>query len=510
MIADLLSRGFLPQELPPPFTSSSLRNIVSRRGALHQQVQLNQTSKCVEHNLARTGSLRRRLSIPNPVAYSLLSQVLSQNIANCHSIYAKSKISKSTPVAGVDRAVTRASQMHDLPIIRAVQRSGARYVFKTDISRCYPSIYTHSIPWAIHSKIFAKANRGLQHWGNVVDKCVRDCQDQQTIGIPIGPDASFLIAEIILSDIDEKIQKRFPNARGFRYVDDYEFVFSSIGEGEEFLGGMQSVLNEYELVMNPGKTKIEELPIPVNAIWASELQVFSIRNAGRGQASDCIRCFDRAFELSRAYVDENVLKYAVSRIKSVVFDQTNWPLVEGFILQIIAIEPGAIALCLRTLMQYKIAGYTIDKSRLAYVLNQVLRRNLPLGHGSEIAWAIWGCIEFGLTIDSDCAQQCIDMNDSVVLMVITDAFTRNFIHGAQGLNWSSASGKISTAELYQENWLYCYEVDRHNWFRTNGSIISSDPTFKFLNSKHVEFYDVNAKMSVTTSSAVGTSGASPD
>ncbi len=36
------------------------------------------------------------------------------------------------------------------------------YIYHTDISNCYSSIYTHSIAWAIHSKDKAKMNRELQ------------------------------------------------------------------------------------------------------------------------------------------------------------------------------------------------------------------------------------------------------------------------------------------------------------------------------------------------------------
>lgn len=35
---------------------------------------------------------------------------------------------------------------------------GKRYVVKADISTCFPSIYTHSIPWALAGKATAKKN----------------------------------------------------------------------------------------------------------------------------------------------------------------------------------------------------------------------------------------------------------------------------------------------------------------------------------------------------------------
>ena len=38
-------------------------------------------------------------------------------------------------------------------------RMGAHFLVKTDISNCFPSIYTHSIPWALHGREQAKGDR---------------------------------------------------------------------------------------------------------------------------------------------------------------------------------------------------------------------------------------------------------------------------------------------------------------------------------------------------------------
>lgn len=49
------------------------------------------------------------------------------------------------------------------------------YVLHTDISDCYGSIYTHSVPWALHTKTVAKANRDDNNLiGNTIDKHLRD------------------------------------------------------------------------------------------------------------------------------------------------------------------------------------------------------------------------------------------------------------------------------------------------------------------------------------------------
>jgi glycosyltransferase A (GT-A) superfamily protein (DUF2064 family) len=106
----------------------------------------------------------------------------------------------TTPVDGImSRAIERQYSLTEKPIRRAQLRSTSRYILQADINRFYPSVYTHSIPWAIHTKAVAKSNRGDGYIGNRIDRLVRNGQDGQTMGIPIGPDTSLLIAEILLT-----------------------------------------------------------------------------------------------------------------------------------------------------------------------------------------------------------------------------------------------------------------------------------------------------------------------
>ena len=78
-----------------------------------------------------------------------------------------------------------------------------------DISSFYPSVYTHTIPWALHSKAVAKKNKAKNdtYFGNILDGCSMGVQDWQTVGLPIGPDTSHIIAEIIGVAIDLQIKE---------------------------------------------------------------------------------------------------------------------------------------------------------------------------------------------------------------------------------------------------------------------------------------------------------------
>lgn len=105
------------------------------------------------------------------------------------------------------RALGRKLPFRALAERRAELRSHGRFLVRADISRFYQSIYTHSVPWALHGKAFAKRYRRARNVGNQLDQLLRSCQDEQTNGIPIGPDSSLLVAEIILSAIDERLKR---------------------------------------------------------------------------------------------------------------------------------------------------------------------------------------------------------------------------------------------------------------------------------------------------------------
>ena len=256
---EILARGYLPKELPPPFTSESLATAVKANRlnlpayfSCNPGHQGNVHSLPTVHNLARVGTLRRKLSIPNPISYFQLAEVIDTHQQALLVHVAASKFSLTTPQAtpGIQRAIDPVRDWGYPPIARSLCRASARYVLQTDIANFYPSIYTHVIPWALHSKSVAKQNRNTFNLlGNVLDLIIRNSQEQQTLGIHIGPDCSLVIAEIILSAVDAALLSTGA-VNGFRYLDDYEFGFATYSEGEQALADLQGVLRAYPTTLD--------------------------------------------------------------------------------------------------------------------------------------------------------------------------------------------------------------------------------------------------------------------
>lgn len=182
----LVSFGFLPKELPAPFVSTSFAQYASANGPISPVPQAGEkvfVSKPAVHNLARPGGQRRRLHIPNPMAYHTFCDLLERNWERLEKHWAQSTFSLTVPVRddGTVRAIRPRSGGRDLTRHRARIRSVSRVVVRTDISRFYGSIYTHSIPWALDSKAVAKKVRkgGL---GNELDAWFAHCKMVKRLG----------------------------------------------------------------------------------------------------------------------------------------------------------------------------------------------------------------------------------------------------------------------------------------------------------------------------------------
>jgi hypothetical protein len=160
-----------------------------------------------------------------------------------------------------------------------------KYILKTDIKNFYPSIYTHSIAWAIHTKktIRTKGNRSdfSKFLGLKLDKLIQYANDGCTNGIAIGPAISDLISEIVLSSVDTEASKIIDTKNidfiGVRFKDDYRFLCQSKEDANFIIKTLQKQMAVFNLTLNEGKSKIEELPEGLFREWTADYQPFSLR-----------------------------------------------------------------------------------------------------------------------------------------------------------------------------------------------------------------------------------------
>lgn len=136
-----------------------------------------------------------------------------------------------------------------------------------DISRCFDSIYTHSIEWSMRGKEFSKSHlpkKNRTTFESSFDGVIRHGNWNETHGILVGPESSRVFAEVVLQSADLSIISAL-TSRGFegvvrRYVDDY-YVFSNSSHDLQMCEDViRSSLLELNLHLNQQKREILSRP----------------------------------------------------------------------------------------------------------------------------------------------------------------------------------------------------------------------------------------------------------
>lgn len=136
------------------------------------------------------------------------------------------------------------------------------HVIHLDLTDCYGSIYSHSIPWALLKKDEAKKkeNRSNEQCiGYIIDKHIQDMSYGQTNGIPQGSILMDFIAEFVLGYADELLSEKLKqlninNYRIIRYRDDYR-IFTKNAEVSNIIAKeLSEILSGLNFRINSSKT----------------------------------------------------------------------------------------------------------------------------------------------------------------------------------------------------------------------------------------------------------------
>jgi Reverse transcriptase (RNA-dependent DNA polymerase) len=495
--ADLLTRGLFHDRIIPPLSSMGLLPAIPELLAYADLDKANsngyryapQRSRCVRHSVPKRKLARRVLSIPNPRNQALLASEIAQNWAALQTICQLSPISLTTPVNSIKRALQGKIDRRTEAVERAKRSVGSRYVLHADIARFYPSIYTHSIPWAIHEKSVARAG-GYALYGNRIDLWMRETHDKQTGGIPVGPDTSFLLAEVIASAIDRELLASLGKLNGTRYIDDYHLYFESLAAAERGLAELHRIAGRYELDINDLKTEIVELPEPLEPVWKSQLR--SITLIPDDHTTSVKTLFDRAAELARQFPQDNVHTYAVKKLESALAHlnlvEGDWEMVDALLLRAAVGEPTSLPTILRILETFE-----RRPAAIASALESICLHHAGLQQANEVAWALWTAKRLGVELSQETADAIELVDDDIVALVALDLCDSDLLPSPAN-EFSLWSEYMSAEHLYLDHWLLAYEALQQAWLPSKGGndYVKADPYFMLLAKHSVRFYDTSA------------------
>lgn len=262
-------------------------------------------------NVTRFNNVHRKISIPHPLPYAHLVNTITENWDSISHIQ------------GNENSIIRPLKHKDGRIIvmtyeqskRKTKRyndcsKGKKFIVHSDISNFYPSIYTHSIPWALLGVQEAKLNQrgGFE---NELDEQQRMMKRNETTGVAIGPGTSNIISEIILYEVDKLLKNK--GYEFYRFIDDYTAFCSTYEESESFIRDLSDYLSTYGLLLNIKKTEIKKLPKPTTADWVSDL---GSRISQRTKVNEfyCIKMLDYALDLQDKNEGGSILKFTLKSL----------------------------------------------------------------------------------------------------------------------------------------------------------------------------------------------------
>jgi hypothetical protein len=415
----------------------------------------------------------------------MVASEVASNWQELRSFCERSPLALSVPVTGGKRALVATHDLSKQPVLRAQRSIGMRYLLKIDIARFYPSIYTHSIPWALHGKTVARSDKKNKLLGNRLDLWTRETQDKQTGGIPIGPDTSFLLGEIIGTALDLELAKKIPNLKGTRSIDDYHLYFQTISEAESALAILHGIAKQYELEINDPKTEVVQLPDSFEPPWKGDLRGLTIRPAGQPQATDLLTLFDRAFDYAKGYPADSVLTYVAKQVLSTDIQQENWAFCEALLLRAALSEPTMLSV-LEDIYD-RFSAFHNDNSALKETLESICAYHAPLQQGNEVSWALWLAKKMEVSISKSVGDRIAEVDDDVVALVALDLIDVGLLQTSRLGLWRS---RANSQNLYEEHWLLAYEAHEHGWLSTasKSDYVAADPFFSILQSHGVKFY----------------------
>lgn len=215
----------------------------------------------------------RRITLINPLYYVYFCKLITSP-SNWKAIKNKFRefesndlfLCSSTPVSKKNTSNVAASVLNWWEDFEQKSLSLAleyEFMFSTDISNFYPSIYTHSFEWVFISKEEAKKKENNNNPGRLIDTHIQMMMSNQTNGIPLGSTLMDTFAELILGEIDLQLRKKteeqkITDYKVVRYRDDYRIFSSSKDDLDKISKCLVEVLGEFGLDLNSRKTELHD------------------------------------------------------------------------------------------------------------------------------------------------------------------------------------------------------------------------------------------------------------
>lgn len=466
----LLSYGFFAEKIPPVFTAAPFYDYcesISTPFATGWNEHIN-------FRVMRNISVPRLMGIPNPFKYQRLCSELRDNWDKICTHFHSQTDGQGYRISRIhirkEYGEKRIFEMNyknwrvdgnpesDLLIH---DKGTSRFLVKADISTCFPSIYTHSIPWALVGKEEAKRTVHDDTWYNRIDKACSDMHNGETHGLLIGPHASNLLSEIVLTVVDKKLYDK-----GYRYarsIDDYDCYVDSQDQALRFLRDLEEALREFDLPLNHKKTKIIELPVGIEKNWKHQLSdIPRVGESGMVEYPQVNTFIDTALRLATETGDFAIINYAIKKLKASKLTDNGKKLAAKRIMHMSVLNPYLLHL----MEEFVFDSYGVDIIDIKAFSDTIYGDATKVNDYESLCYAIYFAIKYGFALDIFDfdyvkAQDYVIKSKDCLLLTMTWLYFMKQNHWNRNATQVKPLNKIAK-ELKNTDmdryWLFCYEA----------------------------------------------------
>lgn len=487
----LINSGLYPETLPPCFVSKDAKRafhgIVARLDgeAFHER-----KTEFIRYSGTKHDGSRRFFGTPNIASYFYISSFVWKHWSKFEENFALSKYSIGKPrlMGDQDERAVKVPSLSELSKHASKNLSYAPFILRADIAQCFPSIYTHSIAWAAHgierSKIDVRKDSD-ENVFNALDFFVRNGQRGNTRGVLVGPDAYRVIAEFILSKIDEELSAAVGSliVGAVRHVDDYYIGLRTEHDAQSVLSHLREVLASYELNLNDQKTKIISSLVPINDLWAQRLREHTQFPFFAGDHEKYERAISEAVASAMEIGSDSPIKILLRSFdEAKVYERDAWDFVEQNIQRIILKHPHSIDYACLLVAKRKARGHEIDADGWREVAAIIVQRSLALNHHHETLWMVWMMIVCEIEIPISMIEELTKSRNAHVRALLVQAHVDGKLLRKPKLGLGAPLSSVD------ENWLVNLVARSQEFSKAAFSGLYAD-IFDHLAKRHIRLID---------------------
>jgi hypothetical protein len=327
---------------------------------------------------------------------------------------------------------------------------------------------------------------------------VRSCNRNQTIGIPVGPETSRILADIISTRIDEELSLaiNISQANVDRLQDDWFIGTTTLEAADPAIAAIIAVYRRYELDINGEKTSVDRTKSHLAEVWVQEIIAFLSHRPGELFGQRLRSFLSLVLRLQKDHEKSPVVSYGISVLEGDQFAASDIEAVESFLLKSASIAPRAMDRICGLLINLHFKTRRLSRQRIGERLGELAVRNLRNGHVFEAMWQLYAMRGLKCVIqDKELVDLSSEMSPSVLPLILLDMKSKKLCTVSLPTTEWESRVTLENCET-SPSWLLAYEGIRHGWLGDPQGLAQS-PFFAPMLARGIVFYDERRNVTLT-------------